>query len=156
MPAGLPSTSTGLDRGSRAPTGIRRPIRRGALLSFERPGRGSPRKTSHRTLKTAQLANASGFHRSVRCLSRQVVRTTGSPRITSTSREGCHAQARLKPGTGLPGRTLLSFERPRRNAWFFYVGVAPVHLENSIVALHVFFSIKRTRAYGGCLGAESR
>jgi hypothetical protein len=30
------------------------------------------------------------------------------------------------------------------------------HLENSIAATHVFFSIKRTRAHGGCLGAESR
>jgi hypothetical protein len=32
-----------------------------------------------------------------------------------------------------------------------------VHLENSIaVDINVFFSIKRTRAHGGCLGAESR
>src|SRR5215212_2919552 len=69
MPAGLPSTSTRLDRGEPPSTGIRRPISRGALLSFERPGRGVPAETSHRTLKTAQLANASGFHRSVRCLS---------------------------------------------------------------------------------------
>jgi hypothetical protein len=55
-----------------------------------------------------------------RLFSRLTVRLTGSPRITSTSTSAF--------------RTLLSFERPRRNAWFFYVGVAPVHLENSIVA----------------------
>ena len=50
--------------------GHTRQIARGALLSFERPGRGIAAETSRRTLKTAQLANASGFHRSVRCLSR--------------------------------------------------------------------------------------
>ena len=38
---------------------------RSALLSFERPAAESPWETSRRTLKTAQLANASGFHRSV-------------------------------------------------------------------------------------------
>jgi hypothetical protein len=43
----------------------------------------------------------------------------------------------------------LSFERALRAAVY-------AHLENSIVATHVFFSIKRTRAHGGCLGAESR
>src|SRR6185312_3990956 len=45
--------------------------------------------------------------------------------------------------------TLLSFERPLHSAVY-------THLENSIAATHVFFSIKRTRAHGGCLGAESR
>jgi hypothetical protein len=31
-----------------------------------------------------------------------------------------------------------------------------VHLENSIAAYNVFFTIKRRRAHGGCLGAKSR
>jgi hypothetical protein len=51
--------------------------------------------------------------------------------------------------------TLLSFERPAL-APVLSVGRKPVHLENSIAATHVFFLIKRTRAHGGCLGAESR
>ena len=31
-----------------------------------------------------------------------------------------------------------------------------VHLENSIAVTSEFFTIKRLRAYGGCLGAKSR
>jgi hypothetical protein len=55
-------------------------------------------------------------------------------------------------------RTLLSFERPcpRRGGSLLGGPPARVHLENSIVATHVFFLIKRTRAHGGCLGAKSR
>ena len=30
------------------------------------------------------------------------------------------------------------------------------HLENSIAVTSEFFTIKRLRAYGGCLGAKSR
>ena len=30
------------------------------------------------------------------------------------------------------------------------------HLENSIATFSVFFTIKRLRAHGGCLGAKSR
>ena len=67
------------------------------------------------------------------------VRILGSPRTTSTSTK----------------ITLLSFERPALPA--FQLGaIGRVHLENSIAATHVFFSIKRTRAHGGCLGAKSR
>jgi hypothetical protein len=61
MALGLPETSTRLEgpSGSAAHCWVLR----------DRAAE-SPRKTSPRTLKTAQLANASGFHRSVRCLSR--------------------------------------------------------------------------------------
>ena len=52
--------------------------------------------------------------------------------------------------------TLLSFERPPLEGGLLSFWRAGVHLENSIVATHVFFSIKRTRAHGGCLGAKSR
>jgi hypothetical protein len=52
--------------------------------------------------------------------------------------------------------TLLSFERPPLEAVTSHAGASGAHLENSIVATHVFFSIKRTRAHGGCLGAKSR
>jgi hypothetical protein len=51
----------------------------------------------------------------------------------------------------------LSFERPPACGWFLDCGrPARAHLENSIAVVDVFFSIKRTRAHGGCLGAKSR
>ena len=53
---------------------------------------------------------------------------------------------------------LLSFERPavERLLSFGRTFGAGVHLENSIAAYNVFFTIKRLRAHGGCLGAKSR
>ena len=70
-----------------------------------------------------------------------VVRDLGSPRTTSTSTK----------------TTLLSFERPRLGAVFSFGRTnAGAHLENSIAAYNVFFTIKRRRAHGGCLGAKSR
>src|SRR5262245_10228463 len=82
------------------------------------------------------------------------VRKTRSPRRTSTSAFQESATP-AKPACPLSvsiaseADTLLSFERPLLAAVY-------AHLENSIAATHVFFSIKRTRAHGGCLGAESR
>ena len=35
-------------------------------------------------------------------------------------------------------------------------GLTAVHLENSIAVESEFFTIKRLRAHGGCLGAKSR
>jgi hypothetical protein len=52
--------------------------------------------------------------------------------------------------------TLLSFERPSLSGGFSHGRSSPPHLENSIATHNVFFSIKRTRAHGGCLGAKSR
>src|SRR6266700_2621802 len=54
--------------------------------------------------------------------------------------------------------SLLSFERPASVRRRSRVGRAPsrVHLENSIAVTSEFFTIKRLRAHGGCLGAKSR
>ena len=53
--------------------------------------------------------------------------------------------------------SLLSFERPAL-AGVLVLGElsARAHLENSIAAIYEFFTIKRLRAHGGCLGAKSR
>src|SRR6266550_876977 len=53
-------------------------------------------------------------------------------------------------------QSLLSFERPSSMGGFLLGARARSHLENSIATHNVFFSIKRTRAHGGCLGAKSR
>src|SRR5207344_2522261 len=60
--------------------------------------------------------------------------------------------------------SLLSFERPghavvadsRARCFSWGEPNARAHLENSIVAKCEFFTIKRLRAHGGCLGAKSR
>jgi len=56
------------------------------------------------------------------------------------------------------GSALLSFERPASSSVFSFGRTlgAGAHLENSIAAYNVFFTIKRLRAHGGCLGAKSR
>jgi hypothetical protein len=55
-----------------------------------------------------------------------------------------------------PCVALLSFERPRLERPFGGRTSAGADLENSIAAYNVFFTIKRRRAHGGCLGAKSR
>ena len=58
----------------------------------------------------------------------------------------------------------MSFERPAAHVASSDVRPASrvgragarAHLENSIVANDEFFTIKRLRAHGGCLGAKSR
>jgi hypothetical protein len=55
--------------------------------------------------------------------------------------------------------TLLSFERPASKPALLLAcdfDALALHLENSIAATTVFFTIKRLRAHGGCLGARSR
>ncbi len=47
-------------------------------------------------------------------------------------------------------------DRAQRGFSFGRTLGAGAHLENSIAAYNVFFTIKRLRAHGGCLGAKSR
>jgi hypothetical protein len=50
----------------------------------------------------------------------------------------------------------LSFERPAAGRNLIVADRVRAHLENSIAVTSEFFSIKRIRAHGGCLGAKSR
>src|SRR5262245_27608851 len=78
-------------------------------------------------------------------------------RLESTSTSMESRRSRTEVWHRSARRTLLSFERPAHRAGFSRRRPAGrAHLENSIVETHRVLLIKRTRAHGGCLGAESR